>query len=84
MQPLRTCLATNQKLPQNQLLRFVNINGTPTPDPTRTHPGRGAYLVPTKDAYQQALQRKAFAHKLKTTNPPLPWPEVAKLANLTS
>ncbi|NBV54089.1 MAG: DUF448 domain-containing protein, partial [Proteobacteria bacterium] len=39
--PLRTCIATHQKLPQNQLLRFVNVKGVPTPDPSRRLPGRG-------------------------------------------
>ncbi|MBI1308383.1 MAG: DUF448 domain-containing protein [Proteobacteria bacterium] len=77
--PLRTCLATGQPQPQSTLLRFVNVGGTPTPDPTRTLPGRGAYLTPTEEAYNAALKRRAFAHKLKTNQPPPPWAQIAAL-----
>ncbi len=77
--PLRTCAATGQKLPQSQLLRFVNVGGVPTPEallgPHRA-PGRGVYIVPTEAAYTAALKRKAFAHRLKTNRPPAPWSEI--------
>lgn len=79
--PLRTCLATGEKHPQSALLRFVNVKGTPTPDPTRSLPGRGAYLTPTEAAYTAALKRRAFAQKLKTNQPPPPWSEIAALLN---
>lgn len=78
--PIRTCAGTGLKLPQSQLLRFVNIDGTPTPEillaPHRA-PGRGVYICPTESAYLAALKRKTFAHKLKTNKPPLPWAEIA-------
>ena len=78
--PTRTCAATGQKLPQNQLLRFINVGGVPTPEvmlhPTRRAPGRGVYICPTEAAYTAAVKRKAFAHRLKTNKPPLPWSEI--------
>jgi hypothetical protein len=80
--PLRTCAGTGQKLPQNQLLRFVNVGGVPTPEvmlhPTKRAPGRGVYIVPTEDALNAAVKRKAFAHKLKTNRPPVPWADIAQ------
>lgn len=78
--PLRTCAATHQKHPKSALLRFVNVAGVPTPDPTQTLPGRGTYILPTEAAYTAALKRKAFAQKLKTNRPPPTWPEIAALA----
>lgn len=77
--PLRTCIGTSQKLPQGQLLRFVNVSGTPTLDISQTLPGRGTYILPTQAAFESALKRRAFAAKLKTTKPPLPWPEIAQM-----
>lgn len=74
--PLRTCAATGQKLPQGQLLRFVNVGGVPTPEvmlgSTRA-PGRGVYIVPTESNLAIAIKKKAFAHKLKTNQPPPLW-----------
>ncbi|RYG58778.1 MAG: YlxR family protein [Alphaproteobacteria bacterium] len=79
--PIRTCAATGQKLPQAQLLRFVNVGGVPTPEvllhPTRRAPGRGVYIVPTPDALAAAVKRKAFANRLKTNQPPVAWTEIA-------
>lgn len=79
-QPLRTCAATNQKLPQSQLLRFVNVEGVPTPEilfgKSRAK-GRGVYIQPTESAYLAAVKRKVFAHRLKTSQPPPPWAEIA-------
>lgn len=78
--PLRTCAATGQKLPQAQLLRFVNADGTPTPeillDKTRA-PGRGVYILPTAEALAAAVKRKVFAHRLKTNKPPVEWSIIA-------
>lgn len=74
--PLRTCAATGQKLPQSQLLRFVNLNGVPTPEVmlgTARAPGRGVYILPTAENLALAVRKKAFAHKLKTNQPPPEW-----------
>ena len=78
--PIRTCSGTGQKHPQQNLLRFVNVEGAPTHEillgPHRA-PGRGVYVQPTETAYLAAIKRKTFAHKLKTNKPPLPWAEIA-------
>jgi predicted RNA-binding protein YlxR (DUF448 family) len=77
--PLRTCAATGQKLPQSQLLRFVNVNGVPTPEVmlgTTRAPGRGVYILPTAENLALAIRKKAFAHRLKTSQPPPPWGEI--------
>ncbi len=77
--PLRTCAGTQQKLPQAQLLRIVNVQGTPTPEvllgPHRAQ-GRGVYVCPNETAYRAAHKRKAFANRLKTNKPPVPWAEI--------
>lgn len=77
--PIRTCIGTGQKLPQAQMLRFINVEGVPTPEillgPHRA-PGRGVYIIPTEAALLAAIKRKAFAHKLKTNRPPVSWAEI--------
>jgi len=78
-QPLRTCLATGQKLPQRQLLRFVNMQGVPTPDPAQKLPGRGAYRLVTEQNLALAIKKKAFAHKLKTHLAPPTWGQISAL-----
>lgn len=79
--PIRTCAGTGQKLPQAQLLRFVNAGGVPTPEvmlhPTKRAQGRGVYIVPTPEALAAAIKRKAFAHRLKTNKSAPEWPEIA-------
>lgn len=78
-QPLRTCAGTGRKLPQNQLLRFVNVRGVPTPEIMLGQgraPGRGVYVLPNAQALAEAIKRKSFAHKLKTNRPPPPWSEI--------
>lgn len=85
-QPTRTCVATGLKLPQPQLLRFVNVEGVPTPEillGKSRAPGRGVYLQPTEQALAAAVRRKAFAHRLKTSKPPLPWAEIAPYIQAT-
>ncbi len=77
--PLRTCAGTGQKHPQGALLRFVNVQGVPTPDVmlgTTRASGRGVYVLPTPEALAAAVKRKTFAHKLKTNRPPVPWEEI--------
>ncbi|PZP38841.1 MAG: DUF448 domain-containing protein [Pseudomonas fluorescens] len=81
-QPIRTCVATGKKLPQNELVRFVNVGGVPTPErclgPHRAA-GRGVYIQPNAQALAMAIKKKAFAHRLKTNRPPLTWEEIEPL-----
>ncbi len=84
--PIRTCAGTGQKLPQAQLLRFVNVKGVPTPEvmlhPTQRAAGRGVYIVPTPEALAAVIKRKTFAHRLKTNRPPVAWDEIAPFLHL--
>lgn len=69
-QPLRTCVATRQKLPQPELLRCVAHTAADgsvqiVPDPHRKFPGRGAWIRPTVEAWNVAMQRKALTRALK-------------------
>jgi predicted RNA-binding protein YlxR (DUF448 family) len=78
--PQRTCIATRKVLPDSQLLRCVvqrapqNTDGADgggagtarvVPDPGRCLPGRGAWITATRQAYETAVQRRAFARALK-------------------
>jgi predicted RNA-binding protein YlxR (DUF448 family) len=77
--PMRTCAGTGEKRPQSELVRFVAVKGVPTPEIALGNsraPGRGVYVLPTAQALAQAVKRKAFAHRLKTNRPPLPWEEL--------
>lgn len=73
--PLRTCVASRRTLPADRLLRCVAVrdgegaDGTTgtvrvLPDPDRRRPGRGAWITPTLEAYETAVQRRAFARAL--------------------
>lgn len=65
---IRTCIATREQLPDTRLLRVVADPDTPgrvVPDPSRSLPGRGAWIKPTLDALELAEGRRAFARALR-------------------
>ena len=75
--PQRTCIATGVTLPQAQLWRFAaGLDGQAHLDLAHKAPGRGAYLAPTKAAFDQALKRKAFERHLDVAPPA--WDNVTK------
>ncbi|MCR5332924.1 MAG: YlxR family protein [Bacilli bacterium] len=66
---LRKCLATNQMYPKDTLLRVCkNKAGEIFYDPTDKAPGRGAYILKSKDAIALAKRKhvldKAFQVKV--------------------
>ncbi|WP_082259900.1 YlxR family protein [Corynebacterium sp. Marseille-P4321] len=64
----RTCIATRSALPDTQLLRVVadpDVPGRVLADPARKLPGRGAWIIPTMDAFELAEQRRAFGRALR-------------------
>lgn len=68
--PQRTCIASRRAQPLDLLLRCVVVRderGTVhvLPDPKRRRPGRGAWITTTLEAYETAVQRRAFARALK-------------------
>lgn len=65
---IRTCIATGKAQPDVALLRVVVDPSDPTriiADPTRSLPGRGAWITPTRQAVEQAMKRKAFGRALR-------------------
>lgn len=75
--PLRTCIATKQVMEIDQLLRCVVQKSVEdadaegglqvVPDPGRKLPGRGAWITPTVEAWEIAVQRKAFGRALRVS-----------------
>lgn len=60
---LRTCIATRQILPARKLLRVARDpanTGVVVPDPRAVIPGRGAWITPTREAYEKAMLKRAF------------------------
>ncbi|MDO4610875.1 YlxR family protein [Corynebacterium sp.] len=68
---VRTCIATRTRRPEHELLRVVARGEGETlrvvPDPRRRMPGRGAWLTPTLEAWEQAVKRRAFGRALKVS-----------------
>ncbi|WP_245531604.1 YlxR family protein [Corynebacterium capitovis] len=55
------------------LLRLVAApdgSGRVLPDPSRSLPGRGAWITPTLEAFELAEKRRAFGRALRLTAPP--------------
>lgn len=68
--PIRTCIATRERCSDAHLLRLVldpNDHNRVLADPSRSLPGRGAWITPTSSALDMALQRRAFARAFKTS-----------------
>jgi len=64
--PERKCIATNEVLPKDQMIRFVvGPEGQLAPDLRAKLPGRGLYLMPTREAFAQAAKKGAFARAAK-------------------
>lgn len=65
--PVRTCVATRERLPIDALIRFVAApDGTVTPDIRRRLPGRGVWVKADRASVDLAIKRKAFARGLKS------------------
>jgi len=67
--PLRTCIASRRTLPADRLLRCVAVRNDQDavrvlPDPERRRPGRGCWITATVEAYETAVQRRAFSRAL--------------------
>lgn len=63
---LRTCIATREQKPPEELIRFVpGPDGQIVPDVARRLPGRGVWVTAERGAVAEAVKRKAFARSLK-------------------
>lgn len=70
---IRTCIATRQRRPDDQLLRTVldpedPSSGRVLADPRRHLPGRGAWITPDIPALELAEKRRAFKRAFRTSN----------------
>lgn len=65
-EPLRKCLATNEKLAKKELIRVVKNNqGQVFIDLTGKANGRGAYIKKSKEAIEIARKKKCFQRALE-------------------
>ena len=65
-EPLRKCLATNEKLAKKDLIRVVKNNeGTVFIDLTGKANGRGAYIKKSFEAIEIAKKKKCFNRALE-------------------
>lgn len=66
--PLRKCVATNEKLPKNELLRIVKNNeGKVFVDLSGKANGRGAYLKKSEEALEMAIKKGSLNRALECT-----------------
>lgn len=65
-EPARTCIATREVQPTEQMIRFVVApDGSVVPDLSRNLPGRGAWVTASRDALEKAIATKAFVRAFR-------------------
>ena len=81
-EPLRKCLATNEKLAKKDLVRVVRNNeGKVFVDLTGKANGRGAYIKRSLEAIEIARKRKCFQRALECEVDDSIFEELIKLVN---
>jgi uncharacterized protein len=56
---LRTCAGCRSQAPRSSLIRLVRVpDGSVAVDPTRTRPGRGAYVHPARACIEAAVPQR--------------------------
>lgn len=64
--PQRTCLGCRQKKEKTELLRIVcTMGGRVEVDAQAKKPGRGAYLCPLTECWEQGLKVKRLSYVLR-------------------
>jgi uncharacterized protein len=62
----RSCAVTREVRPVSELIRFVaGPDGLVVPDVKRKLPGRGLWVTATREAVEQAMQRRVFPRGFK-------------------
>lgn len=80
--PLRTCVVTHEQHAKKELVRVVKNNlGVVSIDLVGKAPGRGAYLLLTKDVILKAKETKALDKKLEVEVPSSIYEELLGLVN---
>ena len=81
-EPLRKCVATNEKLPKKELVRVVRNNeGKVFVDLTGKANGRGAYLKRSNEAIDVAIKKNSLGRALECTINQDIYEELRKLVN---
>ena len=65
MVPVRTCVGCRSRASRSSILRVVARGSELVVDDSATLPGRGAWLHPTGECLEKALQRRAFGRALR-------------------
>ena len=80
--PLRKCVATNERLPKQELVRVVKNNeGKVFVDLTGKANGRGAYLKRSNEAIDISIKRKCLERALECTIEESIYEELRKLVS---
>ena len=80
--PLRKCVATNERLPKQELVRIVKNNeGKVFIDLTGKANGRGAYLKRSNEAIDISIKKNSLARALECTIEESIYEELRKLIN---
>ena len=80
--PLRKCVATNERLPKQELVRIVKNNeGKVFIDLTGKANGRGAYLKKSNDAIDICIKKNSLSRALECTIEESIYEELRKLIN---
>jgi predicted RNA-binding protein YlxR (DUF448 family) len=61
--PIRTCAGCGRKAPQEELLRFVALDGVLMPGAKQ--PGRGVYTCRRLPCFERAVANRSFARVLR-------------------
>lgn len=63
---LRTCIATGEEKPKEEMVRFVSDpSGNIIPDIAGKLPGRGVWVSATREALAEAIKKNLFSRSLK-------------------
>ena len=80
--PLRKCIATNERLPKQELIRIVKNNeGKVFIDLTGKANGRGAYVKRSNEAIDIAIKKNSLSRALECTIEQEIYDELRKLVN---
>ena len=80
--PIRTCIVTREPRPKSELMRIVVDNkGIVSIDKIGKAPGRGAYLLLSREVVLKAKKTKALDKALETTIPESIYDDLLKISN---
>lgn len=83
--PLRSCVITKEKLPKQELFRFVRTpEGEVILDLSGKANGRGAYVKRDIDVIKKAQESKTLAANLKSTIKDEVYEEAVRIINSTN